>query len=245
MTVPILVCHWYIHNCMLWSKLMQLHMATFSSWLIDFDRQKLDESCTITGPPFDNLTPSSLLNRSLYSLGLELVRDSCQMYLDVFRNHFESKIWSSHWVVDDCQKVVPSFDRIFQHCLQRWQRISMIGLHSHVQSKMFVYLRPLGSHSWVHYTIVKRWAGDSRLSWSTNKRSLMQCHCGCPEFRCILRWTRQQRPEMPTSRRVPTCFDNLKSLKQSLQSLARYFMAGSRHQYRKGAPCAALRLWHL
>ena len=100
--------------------------------------------CTIMRPAFDNLTLFRLLSHSLCSLGLRHVRDSCQMYLDVFRDPFESEIWSSRWVMVNCQKVVPSFDRIFRHRLQRWLRISMIGLHRLVRDKMFVYLRPQG-----------------------------------------------------------------------------------------------------
>ena len=50
---------------------------------------------TISGPPFDNLTHFPLLRHSLCFLGLGLVRDSSQMYLDVFRDRFGNEIWSS------------------------------------------------------------------------------------------------------------------------------------------------------
>ena len=46
---------------------------------------------------------------TIYSQGLERVRDSCQMYLDRFLDPFESKTWSLHRVVVDCQK-----GRLFQ-----------------------------------------------------------------------------------------------------------------------------------
>jgi len=52
------------------------------------------------------------------------------LYLYVFRDPFESKIWSSHWVVVNYQKVVPHFDTIFWCCLQRWWWISKTRLHS-------------------------------------------------------------------------------------------------------------------
>ena len=94
---------------------------------------------TLTFWQFDSFC---LPSHSLCSLGLRPVRDSFQMYLDVFRDPFESKIWSSCWVVANCQKVVPHFDTIFRRRLQWWWQISKIGLHSLVWGKMFVYLRP-------------------------------------------------------------------------------------------------------
>jgi len=73
-------------------------LLPFSGWSNPVPYADAEYKATITRPPFDDsLNPFA--SRSLCPLGLGPILVSCQMYSDVFRDPFESEIWSSWSII--------------------------------------------------------------------------------------------------------------------------------------------------